>query len=373
MSERRGVEILEALLHLWEDHIFIQSCASLTQSKPLVKAEAYWPEFRKALLRARSATEFDPSRYAPTRASREELHLIPFYLWHWVSESKRVFRLSHEMQRRFSRISFGNVLLSEVQLPFNSFGVELAESVTHLFDNRFVLVTLFNLRYEGSDRSNRLFDIMSTTPDLAGYQGITPTRRRYILDLYKSPLRREQGVREAAASLKHVRAQIELVPFFGRLRIPDDQDIPIEEYLRSERARGVDEVHIMNARIVLNLCLYLESLPTAISTAGGHVWERSHTKPKDKREVVITDEAKVCSIGGTHVLDSMIVDKRSSHSRAGGYEVDPHWRRAHKRRPMGMGNDPTAPKSVKIPRTLVRSDRVPEVGVIKGSTAKVRR
>jgi len=70
----------------------------------------------------------------------------------------------------------------------------------------------------------------------------------------------------------------------------------------------------------------------------------------------ITDEADVCSVTAEHFLtpaEREAVLRRLREGGGGGYTLPVHWRRAHKRRERGRGQDPNAPKSIPVKAALV--------------------
>ncbi len=92
----------------------------------------------------------------------------------------------------------------------------------------------------------------------------------------------------------------------------------------------------------------------------------------DERSVVM-DPDDICCVANNHVIHVNYSRKRGTFKKTGGYEVDPHERGAHRRRPPGKGNDPFAEKTVLVRKTTVRRDRIPAGAITKGSLVEIKR
>ncbi len=333
-----------------------------------------WHSLRDYILTFRATDQFDAARYIPkTSPDKEVLQLIPALITIWVAHSKRIYRLSPEMQKQFSRIGFGNIRLSDILMPLNSFAVQLGTTLVDEAGYQCNLVLTTNLlRPSDSGEVRPTINVLGLPQSTIRYSGLNPRDRDVLLSkirkhgIHKGPDAQRLANQYAAMS-KHI-------SHVGNVSLPYEDDQLIEDYFKQLRGKGLNDTDLVQARIIFNLCLYLQSLPPSAEQEEGVTWNTETVSMAPGSSPVITARTEVCDIIGHHILTSMIVEekaKKSEQSHPTGYEVAPHWRRAHLRRPPGKGHIPDAERTVKVRHTLVRADRIPEVGVIKGSETEV--
>lgn len=384
MEKRNDAAVLEMALRSWEDLMYMNQVQLLKAGGQPSGPTKHWSSFRDYLLHYRHDQPFDREKFVSNDPDGQLVH-IPAVVAAWVSHSKRIFRLSKDMQSRFSVIKLGNMRVSDVLMPFPAFGIQFDTPIQSGYDRfalNFMLVSNYHelLVELPIEQKGRAIGLTSFPQSQAEYQAFDHREKMEALSLIGKPGKERQLqkiLKRQFAQFKQVTEKIGGLGTDGLIIGTNKQDMLVEDYLSdiAEEVSNVagSETMVVQIRIIFNLCLYLQSLPPEAKSQEGAKWEREVSDKLISPRPVITAETEVCDIIGRHILDSMIVDKRPVEHRAGGWEVIPHWRRAHKRRPPGQGHDPNAEKTVKIPHVLVREDRVPEVGVVKGSIGDVVR
>ncbi len=385
MEKRNDALVVEMFLRMWEAMCFMEQLHAFLEGKEVDPAMKHAAAFRDYLLQHRPGEAFDEKRFVPANEAQCEytkgiMAAAPALVADWVWGSKRIFRPSAEMQERFTGIKFGNLRFSDLQLPFPIFGVQLANPLPALqTDYGFMFVWLLDLPGEGPLPDRRTLNFVALPQMLKGYGGLDPERCRKALRDLKDPKRFERGRREALDLATQHGDLKKYAPHLGFLSIPLpwlESDVPIEHFLEAAPKANpwLHDWSIAQVRIALNLCLYLQSLPPGAEKEEGVHWKAEYLPKRERKapQPVISTRTEVCDIIGHHIIDGMVVDKRSAEARAGGWEMEPMWRRAHSRRPPGKGNDPTAEKSVKVRHYLIREDLAAQGHPIRGSLAEVR-
>lgn len=381
MEKRNDAVAVEALLRLWENTMFMEQGMAVIEQRSVSPSVQNWADFRDYLLRYRAGDLFDEARFMPEHGTVKYadgfMAAVPPLVATWISSSKRVFRLSKEMQARFAGIKFGNIRLSDVVLPFPGFGIQLD---TPIVDDKaeygFLLATRANMTNPTTGKDYPVLEVSCIPRGATKYEG-------FDRDKCQSVVRGLGSERSSPTYQRNLKAMLEMarqysgatgvLPRVRSFTMDLSEDMLIEEFIERLRKAGLDDADLVQGRICLNLCLYLQSLPPGAEKEEGVEWKKEYQKKVKTTASVITKATNVCDITGHHILNSMIVDNRSDAQRArGGWEMEPRWRRAHKRRPPGSGHDPTAEKTVKVRHYLIREDLVPEVGVLHGSLAEVR-
>lgn len=327
-------------------------------------------ELRNDLLKIRPNNPFPSEKYIPGK-SNHSLTLVPLEIASWCTHSRRIFSLSPAMQEAFASIHMGNITMEDTVWPFPSFGIELAAPITIKDQGYgFILVSKAEDVYPQTDwEKHQLLDMQKVQ-----ILRFIPNQFRFWRNLDSEKIDKFRRLIKnknfgKAADLyeglgKHIRKQLQ---GYGAeiLTLVNDSSALVENFV-NENPLGVF------VRIIANLGLYLDNLPSSNTKENVVEWKQEPRKDPQAKSL-ITDGSLICSVSHTHVLDSMIVDERSDKSCPTGRMVIPHWRRAHKRRPRGMGHIPDAEKTVKIPAVLVRADRVPEYGLPSGSQSIIKK
>jgi hypothetical protein len=376
-AQQTKATVLEKILKYWEDTMFtFWFQFSLKKIQPLGPV-AHWESFREYARTFCVGQKFDMARYydVPEDVDLGSFKIIPLMLVSWLSNSKRVFRVSGDMQSRLESIRLGNMRLSDLVFPFPSFcvelGMELLGSNGSNYD--FILVhdtnkLLFPDLPENKIRSFTTFSSKNTT-----YCGMSREKMAELRSHLQRGYTSGKDLRRDVEYLKQVALQGGRTVSAGEtLLINIQKDDLIEDYLEGLVNAGLTKADLARVRLVFNLCIYLQSLPPLFQNEEGVKW-KEELLPAQTSDRVFIRSANICEITGKHIIDSMIVDERGEKVQgAGGWELPPHWRRAHRRRPPGKGNDPTAEKTVKVKHALVRADKIQEFGGTTGSISEVK-
>lgn len=392
MDQKDPVFRLEQALRLWEDRCFLHKMQALYRQAvgkpcpflpegPLKHA----PEFRKFLIEASNAppeSALDANRFLlPLSMAKPlgKLWGLPSQITSWTLDSRRIFRLSLDLQAMLNATSLDGVLWRDVEPPFGTFVLALPSPIKDDSGREYDAMLFFHGAYENSSSSPELDALMrekgldlSQPGSMAGFTllpkilgELTPLssfERDHILAGWRKKDWKKMlhWLNQAVLRLQPV-----AISTFGFMdhRVPD---VPVTESLRNLHAFThattctCGRQHVewdAAARLFVGVSIHLASLPPGPSS-GCTGWEKPCFKVRAPMSIMT--EADVCTVMSSHVLSSeeretFLRDGRAGH---GGYEVSSHFRRGHYRRRPGKGNDPTALKVVRIPPTLVRRDRL---------------
>ena len=383
-KQKTKARVLEAFLRYWEDTFFMQQVTNMLEGKPITGIIRHWSEFRAYARDFRIGQEYDQERFrkgAP--AFTVGIQDFTAIMLSWIVHSKRVFRISKEMQTRFEAISLGNIQVSDILIPFPAFAVELDTEMQHAEGDAydFMVVSNFHeLLYPRiaamcKEKDEPFSAITTYSSAQTTYRSIPSEKKKEILGNVESGYSRQkdrdrdlQFLREKAIEGGKRMSRSETII------LPTKEDMLAEDFL-TEIGKTFPPEDVKRVRVIFNLCLYLQSLPTRSKNEEGVKWLEEPVEGDGMSAgSTLARSANLCDIVGRHILDSMIVDTEGQPvPRGGGWEHPPYWRRGHKRRPPGKGNDPAAEKSVKVPHTLVRPDRIEEFGGVVGSVGEVQR
>ncbi len=333
-----------------------------------------WRAFRKFLLRTRPETDFDKSRFFYSDTLNE--HMSPedydaLALFGWTQSSRKVFHLNREVSSIFRGTSLHTLSWSEVLWPFDSFAITLEEPL--LIDDNFSCDCIVVCRLEFED--DGWFTLISAYgPPKASFQMIPEAKFRAIAKSIRKKRLSKAG-RTLLATIRRYKTRAPTRLHFGatdNTRVVESADWLSNRKLSS--GVDLDEKRLEAIRcsqgvfrIVASLCQYLASL----QPKSRHATAVKSAKVETIDPKAITTGADITVVRNRFRLTQAEWDALEGKASASGGEVAPHWRRAHWRRPRGKGNDPTAEKTVWVKPTLVRRDRLPEVGLPGGSIIDV--
>jgi hypothetical protein len=380
-KQKTKARVLDAFLRYWEDTFFMRQVTDTLNHEEVRGTVKHWSEFRQYARNFRLGQLYDLTRFHECPKLLVGIQDFTAILLSWITNSKRVFRISTEMQIRFEMIRFGNIKVSDIILPFPAFGVELDTEMEYAqggaFD--FMVVSKYheliypNIAEMCREKKEPLSAITTYSSAQTTYRSIPTVKKKEILGNVQRGYSSKKDLKRDVMYLRE--KAIEGGRQMGRsetIIIPVSEDCLAEDFL-AEATKTFPPEDVKRIRVIFNLCLYLQSLPAKHMLDEGKKWKEEPIENETPSESTLIRSANLCDIVGRHILDSMMVDKEGLVVLPGsGWEQPPHWRRAHKRRPPGKGSDPTAEKSVKIPHALVRADRIPEFGGVIGSVAEVK-
>lgn len=379
----RPIHQLEALLRHWEDYCLLQKAALVpferlgrTPPIPISGGLKNWSELRTDILQR---NVYSVEKYGLPEGLIDALGLfstIPFYIWAWNYWSRRVFRITRELEALLFATSVKNLTYGDIALPFPSFAVELEKPITS--DGReFDLILVSS----GSELHPLVTDkLLSITPISARaeeHPALNAMDRRKLLDLQakgrwndvaklhqrlRDPFQRAYGMGGLVADLsrhggEYVTSSLPVI--FGEFTEPRAEKTGNNDH------QGYDEFMMRVIHLVVGLCCYLRSLPP-VSPHRSDWTSLSKSSLLDPR--AITNKALICTVQSTRKISipdiELIEGSKYSDDRDDDDAEHPHrelcahFRRGHWRRRPGSGNDPNAPKVVPVAFTIVRRDRL---------------
>ncbi len=368
------------LLRLWEDYWFF-SRGGKELGAPFDFGGGgpvhHWPRFREYLL-TRGKGGLRREEFFDKTGENRGLNLFAQVIEAWVTGSRRMYRLSAEMQEAFLRIDLGNIRCADILMPFPSFAIQLPVPFDLPSIKRgypFVLVTQFRLpTRDGSFQGGIMVNMLSN--DLLTYKPLNRERKLEITEAFDQ--RRPRAGNDFRKLLLD-RGWLGFRPPFDEkwsreiLFATRESSMTAREFMAEIPRYAPDMAEFAPIiQLVLNLAIYLASVPAQHENTEGKRFARERPEYPGNFKGVVIEETRVCDLGSRHILDSMIKDERTYKPHGSGYEAPPHWRRAHKRRPPGRGSDPLAEKTVRVRHTLVRADALPARGLPVGSVGIVK-
>ncbi|MBI4087276.1 MAG: hypothetical protein HY434_00390 [Candidatus Liptonbacteria bacterium] len=398
---KNQAERLEQALRLWEDSCFLfGKCAELDrlgvkileEGIPALNPFFHWHEFRDYLLSDQSRV-FNSGRFEATDESGERVlmeHLsaytcLPLALWCWNKHSRRIFRVSEELQTLLNLTSLDGMAWSDIPWPFESFAVTLDAPLAlprggHLPDARFDTIIVYTHFVPVGDGTGlkKLIRFLLLDSELGNRVPLSRFDREEIdglLSKAKQKFFQGESAKKLMGRIEAVAwgvSEVQGSTFY--LDCSGADGLKIGETVGHVKQRSrifmpcTDDQYLhweAAARIVAGLCLYLTTLPP--KTPHRSDWTPADPGIKRPDPRVITTGAEVCLVSSVYKLNA---EEREVIERIGSrnyHELGVHFRIGHWRRKPGFGHDPAAKKVVHVRPTLVRRDRLPENAVPGGS------
>jgi hypothetical protein len=318
---------------------------------------------------------------------------FPLELFEWNRTSRRVFHIPHSLTAMLASAKFPDMCWSDIQWPYDSFIITLEkplvidsyESKKESYDT--IMISRLPILAGGGDAiSLRLLQRPTQSGATLGMSQRDMERfdrlmkkRLFERALYFSESRRLEFGKyyptvpgacgivflDHLESDTRIHLELDSIPTtIGTI----EANFPAE-HMGEEQAllQQKLEISMVAMRIAVGWMCYLETLSSDSTTwrqPTGHnrkIGEECHS-------AVITEPGHICDIIGKGRIDQKEVTSVSSSRNSQGF-VRPHWRRAHKRRP--IGSPPGSEKSLRIPPKLVREDLVPLYGIIGGTKTTI--
>jgi hypothetical protein len=391
----KPVDHLETMLRIWEETLLrCQAMFTLLASRGqsdavenLVGSVIHWSQFRKSLL-AREPFDHDrfftPEYVVDGAFMRSPIFsMLPRLIYDWCMESRRVYDLSVDLQRSLELTSIGQITWKDITAPFPVFGISLpigvpwsAANIKGVIDFVLVEVSTAGIRLTTFDG------------ELYGRRFMDPKRRHRVMRAIRN---KDLGMLRA---IMHGTKDGDFaIPTTQLVAFPTD-DRPIMEDLENmnfDTTLGGEAINSLNGneklpdywrlviRLVVGLCLHLEMAGKSHGDREiiAEPWKRNGPKrPPTLDESAITDEAMVCAV---KLVSPLTSEETNYHERirsvgieSATRELSTHFRRTYWRRRPGTGDDPSAPKCVKVRWTWVNKHRLPENALPVGSEVLVK-
>jgi hypothetical protein len=390
---------LETLVSMWEDHWFIERLRSLAMVKGgqeqepthnLKGAIAHAHQFRRFLLEkphGRTALRLDD--FLPPYSDRasdgvESFFYLPVPISGWCWSSRRVYRLSAELQAVLLSTALSNLTWADVRLPFDYYMVELATPLMISTGSlcRVVLVSQI-ARPDGTTTV-----MLDAYTDLSGYTPLGPIKKQSLQRLLQRGelTRLHQQLMPAWDSLKVleqcVRYAYAVVPGQHILEAPtnlypdENAATARSSYIRykdepnSETKQMAIQSAVDLTRLAIGLAVYLQMLPV------GSTHLQSARRPQRQKSFgrAITDGAELFEVTSSIQLthdEHVLTGIAGTREERAHLEMSCHFREGYWRRRRGHGHDPSAPKVVHVRPTIVRRDRLPPDGLPLGAAKEL--
>lgn len=394
---------LDQFLRIWEDKME-RLCMQQMLVKKLLPNEKLtymlstfaaknWKSFRQFLLGALSSNavtnmnKFGDGALYSTGAEDGLFadFIFPEMAFNWTKHSRRIYQVNDELAANLAATSFGDVLLRDVKLPFDSLAISLDTPIT-LPNN--------------TDKTDFILlaraDITTALLEAGGEEGVSEVQKAtkiyqervgknpYYLMLFKTGMERYQkhdeklkakilqklkedsseGLELLAGALKGKDMVYHYNPVCISVADPDsgyNADASLAELLKDEvhdmvgTGELVENPGIMKiVRIVYGLAMYLTQPVTADAVSIARV-----PVPEKKRNGynLVTEAAEVLRVA--FCTDRKQEDKDILSQSLNGYELGPHFRGGYWRRFPGQGKFDVA-ELVWVPPVIVRKDKLPD-------------
>jgi hypothetical protein len=307
---------------------------------------------------------------------------IPVVISGWSWNSRRVYHLQPELQRVLEHTTLEGMTWEDIQLPFNSFAIQLSLP-QKLANGRECDVILVHVGTDGG------WAFATLRSDLRTYERVDRVHLEKLL--------RQKRFPHLIAQLDRIVPAIELMQGAFLLVGEKDKREPIltcleyavqQESIRDKKSSDPERgkaVFVNMLRVAFGLPLYLSSLPSRHNNlqqvpkeeAGAQITFPSGTI--DPR--AISSEAELFTVSSRlnlslierlfFELEGTKAEQQAVKDWVHANRKSCHWQPGFFRRRPGFGNDPTAPKIVRVSPHLVAKDWLPEFALPGGTEAKV--
>lgn len=336
--------------------------------------EKHWRTFREYLLQFRGS-DFDVHRYLDLSGwggeGSEAYGLIAPMLAAWTAYSRRVLRLTPQLQVELELTSISNLRWADILWPYDAFLIGLGRPIEFESGRTYDYLLVSTRAYGWMDAGHRPPDlmIMLLPENLAEFPFLTEKKRRRIERLIRSGRRNSYNAEAAAYNRKYLEFKRHMpigeVRFHPNERIVDvlDQFHEVEE----AEERTIAELDLA-LRLAVGLAMHLTTVPPSTSL----MRNESPYPPADPDIRAISRGARICTVLSTYTMDvqerkAIEVDGVPRQFR----QLSPHWRRGYFRREWGQGRNPTARRTVRILPVLVRKDLLGPKQQVGGSDTTI--
>lgn len=292
---------------------------------------------------------------------------LPFLLFCWSAYSRRMYRLTAELQTVLRATSLHRTRWEDIELPFPAFGIELEQPFKDPDGEEFSLVFVYSVKTPEGEA----WYIQTLSDSCLNYEPLASTTK----ELWKS--RSNKG--KAALLLKDAERQIQSMGCVGGYSfalLPGDKRELVQRTSRrlasdNKLSAGAALAFEHMIRTVVGVMLYLKALPPGSPHVSA--WTKPHL-PKTTDPRAVTKGTEVCNVSSIYALSAeerALMDQGEPSDEHPERAMSTHFRSGHWRRRRGSGDDPLAPKVEHVRWTIVRRDRLPETGGLPHGTIQV--
>lgn len=403
-------ERLYEMLNWWKSLCYAREIGSIIMSPHLVESPSMkfferWREYDRLVLdnsvpHLRFEDWDELTEFLPQKArilSTFIFRSFPFQLFEWNRKSRRVYHIPIGlqyllMQGRYDRLSWGDVVW-----PYDAFVLTLERPLEYeLNDGSWeTFDTILAAKIPAKDNAHE-FCIRLLRKPKGITSGILPERvivrvlrlsiahqdDRALSSLMKGLGRvaldggTAQGrfSRTCFSSLKDKEGYIDHSSDTIRIEPKDIFDkytdsgnlIDISDAKSFGKWERLSELYSIATRIVVGWALYMDSMVAANPLQNMYV---PPSRPMRGIAGIITNPQSICTVLVKAKLDPARYVETPEREVSSSTFKRPHWRRAHLRRERGAPT--SAPKTIRIPPTLIRKDLVPIFGLISGTVTEI--
>lgn len=383
MNKPYIVKRLETMLRIWEQTMFVANAETRTSSEHCTGAIKNWRSFRNAVLdrnKRITVEEFGVPDKIFYNYFVEVItyQFFPHVFANWSRSSRRVYSLSQDMQIDLELTSVAGITWQDVNPPFPCFVINLPIPVPGLFNNLIdTLVVEFKKGWLHVIALGDELDSFKPLPDELRKKIASAARNQNFAKLQGlcAQARTQQHFYIPAnqyGEIRHGNLSEEIIP--DRLEVEDLTFDSIRPPDEKEKKRSL-RFWIPIYRIIIGLCMHLEDLQQSnVETSPQGDQKQNSPVTTDPKAVTSTENLLTVNYGG-----QLTAEERRIHGiirRVGSIEalreLGSHFRSAHRRRPPGQGDNPTARKSVKVKWTIVNEARLPVDALPSGSVVEVK-
>ncbi len=386
-------ERLEDALQTYEDLCRLLEPLRLapgSQQVGMLKHEgilANWRKLRSGLLDSKNnvftSSDWKIHLRKGSLIADDYLHALapfPLELHRWMHTSRRIFAIDPALQSFLLKENYSKQTWQNILFPFPAFVIELEKPIAESDKNDphsvYELDTILVSWFAPTGESEGFFRVRTFRKKTHNRKGALLQSERAEYDKYlarnnsvrlgrltrqitrqKSSRDYDQGVYQTGFTIPAGEdSYVEIEPV-DLLRLSDNSD---------ERVTEDYSIYSMASKLAVGLSLYLAHMSAKSESVE---WSPTgNTRPGPLN--IITDGAYICRVVGKSVFDPTIFCPGPIERLHSGYEMPPHHRRAHLRRP--RGSSPNAQKTVRVEATFIHKDRMPPHAVAGGARTVVR-
>lgn len=379
-----AVKRLETMLRIWEQTMFVASAElRLTSPDSCTGAVKNWSKFRKTVIDLAHPYNREDF-WMPKEQFRNYFvdvityDFFPEAFASWSRSSRRVYSLSEDMQVDLELTSVSGITWNDLRPPFPCFVVKLPIPLKGMFKNQIdtLLVEIKPGIIRITTLGNELDSFKTMPPQMKNGIASASHHRNIRKLVARCTEARSGGYLYIPANQYGER----LCNRLDREIVPDKHDVEKVEWVTATPQTETEKDQTLKFwipiyRIVIGLCAHLDDLKDRVT-------DETSVKPPSTPHEITEDPNAITSTANLTLLTcehSLTDEERRIHGiiREKGSiealrELGAHYRGAHRRRPPGKGNDPTARKSVKVRWTIVNEDRLPEHALPAGAVVEVK-
>lgn len=329
---------------------------------PKNDSATHYREFRNYLQNAfNQESQFDEARFIdidPEDGNAESMNRVSTSLFSWVKNSRRVFKVTQDLQLLLDATSIEGVTWGDIRLPFESFLIEFAIPFEDNEGKLMHYALIDSIEDEAGE--SKIISLLILHDSLLNYEAISLKERSTIAKLI-----RQRNWPKLILMVEHIYRRLQKLKMWGSSLVTKllSTNTPIEDSLvEDEESLPWDFAAL---RVIVGMCLYLRTLPS--STPQVSAWQALPKTPS-VRSSSVSNGASVCSVDSSFKLTAeekvAFANPENKPTPTFG-EKCCHFRRGTWCRP--SSSDINAEKTIWRRPTIVRKDKLAPGELPKGA------